>query len=400
MFGNRIKLFTLLGFKIYVDASWLILAFVITWSLASGFFPFAQPGLAPATYWWMGIAGAFGLFASIIFHELGHSVIARRYGIPMKGITLFIFGGVAEMTREPPNAKSEFMMAIAGPIASILAAGFFYLIYLSAPAIALPLPAASVFGYLATINVILAVFNMVPAFPLDGGRVLRAALWGWKNDLPWATRISSALGSGFGIFLMIMGVLSLFSGNIIGGIWWFILGIFIRGASRMAYQQVLLREVLEGEPVRNFLFRNPVSVTPATSVRELVDHYIYQYHHKFFPVVEAGRVVGCVTLDQVKEIPSDDWTRRTVGDIARPCGPDNTIHPQADAMKAFTTMNTTGASRLMVIDDDRLVGVLALKDLMNFLALKLEIEGAGSNTPTSHPHHPAIGATGSNSPAR
>lgn len=399
MFGNRFHLFTLLGFKIYVDLSWLILAFLITWTLAVGFFPTVAPDLVPAAYWWMGVSGALGLFGSIIFHELGHSVVARRYGIPMKGITLFIFGGVAEMTREPPNAKSEFMMAIAGPIASVFAGVFFFALYGLALAAEWTAPVAMVLGYLATINIILAVFNMVPAFPLDGGRVLRSILWGVKKDLAWATRISSALGGAFGLLLVVLGIVNLFTGNVIGGVWWIILGLFIRAASKMSYQQMLLREMLEGEPVRNFMRSDPVSVPSTATVQELIDNYVYRHHHKFFPVVDGGRLSGCISLHQVKSIPSEEWGNRTVGDLSQPCNGDNTITPDSDAMNALTTMHNTGASRVLVAENGLLKGVLALKDLMNFLALKLEVEGEqrtnGRKRPPDMPR-----TTGSASPAR
>jgi Zn-dependent protease/predicted transcriptional regulator len=391
MFANRIKLFTLLGFEVYVDPSWLVLAILITWSLAVGFFPMQIEGLAASTYWWMAVAGALGLFVSIIFHELGHSVIARRYGIPMKSITLFIFGGVAEMTREPPNAKSEFMMAIAGPIASIIAAGVFYAVYWIALAAAWPVAVAGVFGYLALINLILVVFNMVPAFPLDGGRVLRSILWGVQKDLRRATRISAAFGTAFGILLMILGLVSLLAGNLIGGIWWFILGLFIRGASKMAVRQMLFRQLLEGEPVGNFMRRDPITVPSSTTIRELVDDYIYRHHHKMFPVVDDGHLTGCITLSRVKEVPQEEWGRRMVGELVWPCNEDNTITPATDAMVAFTTMHGKDLSRVMVVENGRLAGILALKDLMKFLALKLDVEGEPTGPPARRSARPLAG---------
>jgi Zn-dependent protease/CBS domain-containing protein len=371
----------------------LILAFLITWTLGVGHFPSHLPGLTPATYWWMGLLGALGLFGSIIVHELGHSVVARRYGIPMKGITLFIFGGVAEMTDEPPSAKSEFMMAIAGPIVSFIVSAVCALLFWVSTAAGWPIPFSGVLEYLASINFLLAVFNMIPAFPLDGGRVLRAALWGWKKDLPSATRISSTLGSAFGILLMVLGMLSLFGGNIIGGIWWFVLGIFLRSASRSSYQLVLLRQLLEGEPVQNFMCKDPVTVPSSATVRQLVEDYIYRHHHKFFPVVDNGELEGCITLNRVKEVPPKDWERRTVRELLFPCNETNTIPVNSDTMKALSMMHNTGASRMMVVDNGRLVGVLALKDLISFLALKLEIEGknpsASAIRPITEPRSPS-----------
>lgn len=375
MFENRIKLFTLLGFEIYIDWSWLILAFLITWTLSAGLFPTQFPGLPMYIYWWMGIVGALGLFASIIIHEIGHSVVARGYGIPIKGITLFIFGGVAEMTDEPPSAKSEFLVAIAGPIVSFMASAFFYILFWATAVVGGPMPLAGVLGYLSMINLILGVFNLIPAFPLDGGRVLRAALWGWKKDLALATRISSALGSGFGILLMVLGMINLLGGNIIGGIWWFVLGIFLRSASRSSYQLVLLRQLLAGEPVRNFMSSDPVTVPSSATVRELVENYIYRHHHKFFPVVDDGQLIGGISLKRIKEVPYDEWERRTVRELLLPATEANTLAPETDAMKALTMMHNVGASRMMVVENGRLIGIIALKDLIGFLALKLEIEG-------------------------
>jgi Zn-dependent protease len=195
MFGKRITLFKLFGFEVRVDLSWLIIAFLIVWSLAQGFFPYQHKGLSSTTYLWMGIVGALGLFASIVFHELWHSLIARRVGLHMKGITLFVFGGVAEMDEEPPNAKAEFLMAIAGPLSSIVLGFIFYVFYSTFKG--LPVPVEGVVRYLALINWILAGFNLLPAYPLDGGRVLRSALWFWKGDLRWATRIASQSGSAY-----------------------------------------------------------------------------------------------------------------------------------------------------------------------------------------------------------
>ena len=177
MFGRGFRLFEILGFEVKIDASWLILAVLVTWSLAGGYFPQNYQGLAPASYLWMGVAGALGLFASIIFHELSHSLVARRYGMPIRGITLFIFGGVAEMEDEPPTAQAEFLMAVAGPIASGALALSFYIVGLLGEGIAAPVPVLAVAGWLAFVNTMLAVVNLVPAFPLDGGRMLRAALW-------------------------------------------------------------------------------------------------------------------------------------------------------------------------------------------------------------------------------
>ena len=374
MFGRRINLFKLFGFEVRIDLSWIFIAILITWSLSVGFFPFHYKDLSTQTYWIMGVTGALGLFLSIIVHEFSHSIVARKFGMPMKGITLFIFGGVAEMDDEPPSAKAEFAMAIVGPLTSIALAAGFYGVYLLGKQ-TLSVPVNGVIGYLALINGILAGFNLLPAYPLDGGRVLRSVLWGAKKNLRWATKISSGIGSGFGLFLIILGLVQALSGNLIGGLWWFLIGMFLQSAAKMSYQQLVTRKILEGEPVRRFMKTDPVTVSPSTTIRTLVEDYIYQYHFKMFPVVNSGdQLVGCITTRDIKEVPREEWGEKSIREVVSSCSADNTISPEADAMQALSTMNRTGASRLMVTEGDRLVGIIALKDMMRLLSLKVELE--------------------------
>ena len=375
MFGKRIKLFTILGFEVRIDLSWIIIAVLVTWTLAAGVFPHYYKNLSKATYWWMGVAGAVGLFISVIFHELSHSLVSRKRGLPIKGITLFIFGGVAEMKEEPESAKTEFLMSIAGPISSILLGIGFYGVYTAGSLNSWPMPVNGVFSYLAMINFILAGFNLLPAYPLDGGRILRSALWRWKGNIRWATRIASNIGSGFGIGLIVLGVFNFIGGNLIGGVWMFLIGLFLRSASQMSYRQLVMRKALEGEPVRRFMKTDPITVSPSTSIQELVEDYIYQYHHKMFPVVkDSDKLVGCVTTRQVKEIPREEWGQRKVADVATECSDGNTIEPGADAIQAISMMSRTGASRLMVAGKGRLVGIIALKDMLKLLSLRVELE--------------------------
>jgi len=375
MFGKRIDLFRILGFEVRIDLSWVIVAILIAWSLSTGVFPFRHEGLSAQTYWTMGILGAIGLFLSIIFHEMSHSLVARKFGIAIKGITLFIFGGVAEMKQEPPSPKAEFFMAAAGPLSSLLLALMFYALSQLARNAGWPEPVDGILRYLAWINGMLAVFNLVPAFPLDGGRILRSVLWGWKKNLRWATRIAAGIGSGFGLVLIFLGFLQFFSGNFIGGMWWFFIGMFLRGAAGMSYRQLLVRRALEGDPVRRFMKPDPVTVSPSATLEELAEDYIYRYQFKLFPVVDKGnQLLGCVTIKMIKEIPRKEWSRKTVGEIVVGCSPENTIDSQADAMEALSLMNRTGSSRIMVTEENRLVGILSLKDMLSFLDLKVELE--------------------------
>jgi len=374
MFGKRMKLFKLLGFEVNIDLSWIIIAVLVTWSLAAGLFPYLYPGLSRDTYWIMGVVGALGLFISIVAHEFCHSIVARQFGMPMKGITLFIFGGVAEMGDEPPTAKAEFSMAIVGPISSLVIAGVFYLLYRAGVAGGWDTPVNGVIYYVAYINAILAAFNLLPAFPLDGGRVLRSILWGAKGNLRWATRVSSNIGAAFGIGLIVLGIFQFIGGNVIGGLWMFLIGMFLRNAAQMSYQQLLVRKALEGEKVRRFMNANPVVVQDSITVEHLVDDYIYKYHYKMFPVMSGDKLTGCITTRQVKEIPREAWSRETIREAASQCSPENTIAPDTDAIKALAMMNQTGVSRMLVVENGRLLGIVTLKDLLDFFSLKVELE--------------------------
>lgn len=374
MFGRQISLFNLFGFKVKLDISWFILAILIAWSLAQGVFPDYFPGLDITTYWWMGIAGALGLLMSIIFHEFCHSAIARYYGLPIKGITLFIFGGVAEMGEEPQSPKVEFLMALAGPVASVALSGVFYALEIAGKNAGWSKPTNGVLAYLAWINLILAGFNLVPAFPLDGGRILRSILWAVKHNLRWATHIASYLGSAFGIFLIVLGIINFIGGNFIGGLWYFLIGMFVRGASQMSYRQLIIRKALAGEHVERFMKTEPISVSPSVTVSQLVQDYFYKYHYKMFPVLENGRVKGCVSSREVKQIPRDQWSNYRVADIVKPCSRENTVSVRDDAIKALSLMSSTGNSRLMVLDGEKIAGVVTLKDLLQFLALKIDLE--------------------------
>ena len=375
MFGKRITLFRLLGFEVRIDVSWIVVALLISWSLAQSVFPSRFEGLSQAVYWVMGMAGAAGLFASIIVHEFSHSLVARRFGLPMKGITLFIFGGVAEMENEPQSAKVEFFMAVAGPLASLLMGGLLYGLTLLGLRLAWPTAVVGVLGYLWSINLILAAFNLVPAFPLDGGRILRSALWAFSGKLAWATRISSVIGSGFGLALIFLGVYSFIRGDLISGIWLFLIGSFLRSAAMGSYQRLVTQRALAGREVREFMHDRPVAVPYFISVEQFIDDYVYKHHYRIFPVVEDDRLIGLISVRQVKEIPRNDWAQRTVREITILCSPENTVPPDMCATEALELMQKTGGGRLLVADGHRLVGILTLKDLLEALALRADLEG-------------------------
>jgi len=375
MFGKRITLFTVLGIRIGIDMSWAFLALLVAWSLAQGFFPAVYEGLPVLAYWWMGLAGVLGLFISLIIHELMHSLVARAFGTPVRGITLFALGGVAEMEEEPATPLGELLMALAGPLASAVLALLFHLLGLAGGSLGLPEPLLVVISYLAAINILLAVFNMVPAFPLDGGRVLRAILWKSLGDLERATRIAATGGNLFGWLLIAVGILNAIQGNFVGGLWWALIGFFVRAAAGGSLRQLQARRLLKGLTVRRYMTATPITVAPGISVAELVEDHIYHHHFDLFPVVDHGRLVGCVGAREARTVPRKDWDRVRVGEIAAPPGPGNTIGADAALLEALAAMQKAGASRLMVVEDGQLAGVVVLKDLLELLALKLDLEG-------------------------
>lgn len=378
MLTKSFPLFRLFGFKVQLDLSILIIAFLLIWTLSASFFPMLYPNLAASTYIWMGVLGVLGLFISIVIHEFFHALVGKQFGLPIGGITLFVFGGVAEMKEEPSSPKAEFWMAIAGPLASLGIAGITYLLYDLAVEMRWPVVLTGILNYLWQINLVLLVFNLIPAFPLDGGRVLRAILWKWKGEIQWATKISATIGSGFGMVLVLLGILAFFGGNPIGGIWYFVIGIFLRMMAQSSYRMLMFKSSLTGETVERFMNPNPITVPSDASITDLVDNYILRYHHKMFPVVENERVVGSVSIREVNQIAREEWDSVTVSSIMRPCNSENTVQSGSDVSKIIGKIVAQPHSYLLVVDNDSLKGIINTADILKFIAIKLEL-GEGSH---------------------
>jgi Zn-dependent protease/CBS domain-containing protein len=374
MFTHRWRLFRVLGIPINIDASWLIILLLLTWTVGERFAE-AIPGLSPAKSWVLGLITALGFFVCIVLHELGHAVVARKEGIPIRGITLFLFGGVAEMEGEPPSAGKEFAMAIAGPVVSALLAGLFFVLAAAGAARHWPADVVAMCEYLWMINIAVLVFNMVPAFPLDGGRVLRSFLWGVMGSLRRATYWAAMAGQGFAWFLIFLGILAIFNGAWPSGMWLGLIGLFLNKAASASYQQVLIRQLLKGEPIRRFMNRDPIAVPPSLSLRDLVEDYVYRYHHKAFPVVMDGRLEGVISTRHLADFPREEWPLHTVAEAMQTDLGGITLSPEADALQALERMQRQDVNRLLVTENNRLVGLISLKDLLRFLHLKLELEG-------------------------
>ena len=374
MFRHKITLFKLFGFSVSIDASWVVILFLVIWLLAKELFPNFFPELSDLSYWLMGLAGAIGLFVSIIIHEFSHSLIARKYGLEIRGITLFIFGGIAEMKGEPSSPKAEFFMAIAGPIASFMLSILFGALYLIGESLGLSVPVMGILGYLSGINMMLVLFNMIPAFPTDGGRILRSVLWWIKGDIYWATRLASRISLMFAMTIMFIGFLNLLGGNFIGGLWWILIGYFIFNAAGASYQQLLMDRSFGGKTVRYFMNPNPVTVPSHITLQEFVDKYVYHYHYKMFPVVDGHRVAGVITTKALKTVPNEEWSHLQVGGLIQPQSPDNSVGPDTPVKEALSKMSGSGLSRLLVFEHEKMVGIVTLKDLLEFLTLKMELE--------------------------
>ncbi len=376
MFGRRFRVAGLFGISVYVDISWLFLAALITWSLARNVFPIDYPGLAERTYWMMGAAGAIGLFFSILSHEVAHSLVAKRHGIAIRGITLFIFGGVAEMEDEPPSARAEFWMAAAGPAWSLVLAGLLYAASIASNTGGGEGDLGAVHGtlaYLALMNAVLAGFNMLPAFPLDGGRVFRAAIWHLRQSYAAATRLAGGVGAWFGLGFMIVGaVAALAGGNLVGGIWWFVIGLFLRGAAHAELARLEASLALGGITVGRFMTRDPTVVPADTSIAHFIDDFVYRYFHDCFPVVDGG-VIGMVGLRQLERVPAAQWPTTPVSAIMIRADRNSTIEARAGAVRALALMQKTGLSRLLVTERGALTGIVTLKDLLQAVEIAAQL---------------------------
>jgi len=323
----------------------------------------------------MAVIAALLLFASLLAHELSHSIVAKRNKLPIHGISLFIFGGVAHMDKEPPSPGVEFKMAIAGPLMSFFLAFVFFGLTQAMYNIGFPRVALSITNYLFILNLVVGVFNLIPGFPLDGGRILRAILWQYYDDIKKATAIASGFGRAFAFLLIGLGLFSLFTGSIISGIWFIFIGFFLQEAADVSYRQVVMKKILGGLKVKKFITRNVITVPANIKLHQLVDDYFFKYRHASFPVLEDDTLLGLVTLHDVKEVAKDRWEETSAKDIMIPLNKELVIKETAEAMDALAKLARNGIGRLLVIEDSKLIGILSQRDIMRLFEFKNEIEG-------------------------
>ena len=371
MFPARFRLFSLLGFNVSIDISWFFLAFYLVVSLTR-YFPTVVPHQNFYTYAVMGIVGALGLFASIIIHELAHAVVALNFGLPIGGITLFIFGGVAELKQEPKTPRAEFWVALMGPVASVMLAAVCYISFVVFRAADLP-ALAGVLGFLALTNTALALFNLAPAFPLDGGRILRSLLWWRTGNFRRATRIACLLGSVFGAFLVVMGILGIIDGNTLSGTWQLLIGVFLTAAASQSRIHTNAAENLKGVSVADLMDRSPLTVGPDLTVEALVKDYFYGRNLKFIVVAENGKAFGYVVPEQIRQVLQPQWHDTFVRTIAGRFTHDTVVSPASPALEALRKLQSNGIRHLAVLDGSTLAGTVSETDFLNYITVREEL---------------------------
>lgn len=369
---SGIELFAIRGIRIRVHPSWVIIFVLILWSLSAGYLPRIHPDQSPGSYWLAGLVATLLFFASVLAHELAHSFVAQGAGIPVSGITLFVFGGVSQVTENARDPKTEMKVAVVGPLCSFALALVFWgvtVLWKGGPSLT-----AAVLRYLAWINLALGVFNLVPGFPLDGGRILRSALWWKTGSLTRATRWAADVGKGFAYALMGLGALQIFGGALVAGVWFILIGVFLRTVAEGEYQQTVMRRSLEGVRVGDVMVEDVVTVSPGLTVAELVDRYFLHFGYKGFPVLDGDRVAGIVALRNVKHLDRAERERTTAGQLMVEIGDGDRVRPDVSLAEALQKMAEQGTGRLLVMEGDRLVGILTKAGLARLLEVKRVLE--------------------------
>ncbi len=369
---GALRLGRILGIPVAVNYTWFIAIWIGAWSLAGSYYPERAPGFDSTTYWIMGVASALLLFASVLVHELGHALTARRFGIRTRVIVLFLFGGVAQIAEEPSTPRAEFLVAVAGPLTSLaLAAGLFVI----SPVFGVR-PLGNIVQYLSYVNVLLAVFNLVPGFPLDGGRLLRAALWRSSGSLQRATRIAARTGQAIALLFIGAGLVLLVKNFLVPGLWLVLIGWFLDTGAQSSYQQVVLRQGLGDVRVGDIMSRDLHSIDPNLTVERAIAEYFLPFKHGGFPVVFGDHLVGIVTLQDVSAVPTDRRAGTTIREVMTPRERLKTVSIADSAYAAFARMSQDDVGRLLVLDQHgNLCGIVTRSDLLHILRLRVDVDG-------------------------
>lgn len=378
---GSIRLGKIAGIEIDINYTWIIIVVLITWSLATQF-RVIYPGWGTATYWIVGFVAAILLFVSVLLHELAHSLVARSRGLPVSSITLFIFGGVSNLQREPQSPGVEFWMAIAGPITSIVIGVIALLLYLPIAHTASPL--AAILDYLAIANILLGIFNLIPGFPLDGGRVLRSIIWKITGNLRTATRVAAVTGEVFAVLFILIGVWAFFAGDFFTGIWLGFIGWFLLNAARTANSQVMLESIFKGVTVGQVMNRTPVTVPANISLQRLVDEYFLPYGLRSAIVVQGDQFAGLITLGDIRHVPREQWSQTLVGMTMIPLDRLHAVSPTQNLNDVLSLMGNHDVNQLPVVEDGRVAGVLSRDAVIRYIQVHRSL-GLQNNPPSNQP---------------
>lgn len=363
------RIFKIAGISIEINLSWLIILVLLTTSLALDWYPTVAPRYPVLTYWTLGLLAALLLFASVLVHELSHSLVAKARGMPVKSITLFIFGGVSNIEREPQSPGIEFQMAFAGPLTSLIIGG----VTLGAALLvgdASPLISATLL-YVGVTNLLLAGFNLIPGFPLDGGRVLRSIIWKATGSLRTATLWAARVGQGFAYLLILLGVWRFFTGDLIGGLWFGFIGWFLLQAAQAENTQVTLEALFKGVTVSQLMSAAPAGAQGTLSVQQLVDAYVLPHGIRSIPVMRDDTFVGLITLEDVRRVPREMWPYTPVSDAMTPLARLQIARPDESLNDALPRMAGRDVNQLPVVDDmGRLVGMLSRDAIMRYVEIR------------------------------
>jgi Zn-dependent protease/CBS domain-containing protein len=370
---RALDLFRVGSIQIGVDPSWLVIFVLVLWSLSAGYFPQQYPGQGWGTYLLVGFISTLFFFASVLVHELSHAVVGNRLGEEVKRITLFLFGGMAHLSGEPRSPGAEFKIAVVGPLTSVALGVFFLLVARAAAAFPLGALWIAMFRYLGFINIALAVFNLLPGYPLDGGRLLRAFFWSRGGDLQAATARAADWSGGIAIGLMVLGALQIFGGGLIGGLWLIFIAMFLRGAARAGYYSVVVEHALGAARVRDLMVEDPVTVGSEMSLAAAVDEAFLRHGMSGFPVVDNGVVRGLISLSDVRRFPASEREQRRVGEVMRGLEDAICISPDASIAEALRKMTEADCGRLLVISDGTLRGFLTRSGIARFIQLRMAL---------------------------
>jgi Zn-dependent protease len=369
--NGSLRLGKLFGIPLQVSYTWFFIFAMVTLSLAMYYFPANYPRWSPTTYWLVGLATSLLFFGSVVAHELAHSLVARARGIPVRSITLFIFGGVASITREARRPGGELLMALVGPLTSLILAGLFSAIWLLTRGFSQPLAALT--RYLGWINLSLAFFNLIPGFPLDGGRVLRSIVWWLTGDIRRATRLASLVGQGVAALFIIVGLGMAVAGRWANGLWLVFIGWFLENAAVRSYQQLVLRQALKGVTVAEVMSRDCLTVPGEMPLTRLVYDYLLGMGRRCFLVADEGRLQGLLTVHNVRGVPRSRWDEVSVAQTMTPFDALKKAAPQDEALNVLERMDEEDVNQMPVVEGGQLVGLVGRDRLLHLVRTRLAL---------------------------